>query len=103
MSSCGLTAAVELVEPLNVFTAHLLSVSKGDVGIGDGDHGGLVVLGESVPKAEHRPVRSMHPQHTQKKMKRGQVSSPVVLHDRVVIVGSALVEGGNFPEVVLHS
>lgn len=47
--SCELTALVECVEPGNVIAAHLLSVAKGNIGIGDGEHGGLIVLGEGIP------------------------------------------------------
>jgi hypothetical protein len=45
----GLTALVEVVDPDDVVLAHLLGLAEGHVGVGDGDHGGLVVLGEGVP------------------------------------------------------
>lgn len=44
-----LTAFVKCVEPGDVTAAHLLSIAERHVGIRDGDHGGLVVLGEGVP------------------------------------------------------
>lgn len=44
-----LTALVEPVEPVDVILAHLGGLSKGHVAVGNGHHGGLVVLGEGVP------------------------------------------------------
>lgn len=55
-----LTALVECVEPSDVISAHLPSVTKADVGVRDRDHGGLVVLGEGVPTAVHTAVRLNH-------------------------------------------
>lgn len=55
-----LTALVECVEPGDVIAAHLLSVAKGHVGVRDGDHGGLIVLGEGIPTTGHRAVRLNH-------------------------------------------
>lgn len=52
-----LTAAVERVEPGDVVAAHLLGVAEGHVGVGDGDHGGLVVLREGVPARGHGALR----------------------------------------------
>lgn len=52
-----LTAAVERVEPGDVVAAHLLGVAEGHVGVGDGDHGGLVVLREGVPARGHGAFR----------------------------------------------
>ena len=49
----GLTALVEVVDPDDVVLAHLLGLAEGHVGVGDGDHGGLVVLGEGVPGSMH--------------------------------------------------
>lgn len=43
-----LTALVEGVEPGDVILTHLLSIAEGNIGVGDGDHGGLAVLGEGV-------------------------------------------------------
>jgi len=44
-----LTALVELVDPHDVIVAHLSGPAKGHVAVGDGDHGGPVVLGEGIP------------------------------------------------------
>lgn len=55
-----LTALVECVEPGDVSATHLLSSAKGHVGVRDGDHGGLVVLGEGGPTTEHRAVGLNH-------------------------------------------
>ena len=55
-----LTALVESVEPGFVIATHLLGIAKGHVGVGDGDHGGLVVLGEGVPARAHGAVRLEH-------------------------------------------
>lgn len=43
----SLTALVQFFEPSNVMRTHLLSITKGNIGIGDRDHGGLAILGES--------------------------------------------------------
>lgn len=55
-----LTAAVERVKPGDVVATHLLSVTKGHVVVRDGEHGGLVVLGEGVPARGHTAVRLNH-------------------------------------------
>lgn len=55
-----LTALVQRVEPGNVIATHLLSIAKGHVRVRDGEHGGLVVLGEGVPTAGSPAVRLKH-------------------------------------------
>lgn len=52
-----LTALVETVEPGDVVLANLFGFTDVHVGVRDGDHGGLVVLGESVSGPGHRIVR----------------------------------------------
>jgi len=59
-----LTAAVEVVEPGHVVAAHLLGVAEVHVGVGDGDHGGLVVLGEGISAGGHGALEGTT--HTQK-------------------------------------
>lgn len=42
-----LTALVELIEPDDVILAHLSSLAQLSIAIGNGNHGGVSVLGES--------------------------------------------------------
>lgn len=44
-----LTALVEPVQPVDVVLAHLGGLAEGHVAVGNGQHGGTVVLGEGVP------------------------------------------------------
>lgn len=48
----SLTALVERVEPGNVIPTHFLSITKRNIGIGDRNHGGLAILGESISAIE---------------------------------------------------
>ena len=76
-----LTALVEVVEPGDVIATHLLSIAKGHVGVRDGDHGGLVVLGEGVPTKGHRAVRHTHGwthMYTQYTLSRAEVKPGVL-------------------------
>jgi len=69
-------ALVQPVEPVDVISAHLRGFANLNVLVGDGHHGGLVVLGEGIL---------------------------VVLHDRVVVVARSLVQSVDLVEVVLHA
>ncbi|KAG7221785.1 hypothetical protein INR49_028859, partial [Caranx melampygus] len=55
--SCAkaLTALVQPVQPVNVIPAHLGGLAKGHVRVGDGHHGGTVVLGEGIPGGSQMP------------------------------------------------
>lgn len=44
-----LTAIVQTVQPVDVILAHLGGLAKGHIAVGNGHHGGEVVLGEGVP------------------------------------------------------
>jgi len=137
--------------------AHLRGLADGNVLVGDGHHGGLVVLGEGVPRSRTHPSLSslMHPSFSTWTLllictrlchlcifqtmihhsvcdlyevfveyqftmffviiflmyftkwamigRMRFLDSLVVLHDRVVIVGSSLVRCGLLIEVVRHS
>lgn len=59
-----LTALVQPVEPVNVVPAHLRGLAKGHVGVGDGHHGGTVVLGEGVPGESQVRMRLFSEEYT---------------------------------------
>lgn len=62
-----LTAAIQPVQPVDVVLAHLSGLAERHVAVGDGLHGGAVVLGEGVPvttpnhnAAQFRPTQQCH-------------------------------------------
>lgn len=101
----SLTALVQCVEPSNVIPTHFLSITKGNIGIGDRDHGGLAILGESSSTIAitglNATIRFQTCTHIVKC--ESDTFLPVVLHDRVVIIRSALIESSYLPEIVFHS
>lgn len=83
---------------------HLLSSTKGNIGIGDRHHGGLAILGESKSTIGRTGLHGrMRFQTTLILKDQSDTFSLVVLHDRVVIIGSPLVKSSNLPEIAFHS